>query len=94
MQVHVLVKPGRKKESLGWDGHQLIAGVQAPPVEGAANVRVVEVVASWLGLGKSQATVAKGWTLRHKTLTIEIDPAKFQTAVGALPQVPRQDTLL
>jgi len=79
---------------LGWDGHQLVVGVQAPPVEGAANIRLVEVMANWLGLGKSQIVVVKGWTSRHKTLAIEVDSDVFLAAVNALPRVPRQDTLL
>jgi len=93
MQVHVLVKPGRRRESLGWDGEQLIAAVQAPPVEGAANVRLVEILASWLGLGRSQVAVVKGWTSRHKTLEMGVEPGAFRVAVEGLPRVPRQDQL-
>ena len=93
MQVHAVVKPGHKRESLGWDGVQLIAVVQAPPVEGAANERLVVVLASWLGLSKSQVRVVKGWTSRYKTLEIEVDAAIFQAAIDILPCLPRQDTL-
>ena len=93
MQVHVLVKPGRKRESLGWDGVQLIAAVLAPPVEGAANERLVMVLADWLGLSKSRVAVVKGWTSHHKTLEVGIAPAVFQKAVDLLPRVPRQDQL-
>lgn len=94
MQVHAFVKPGRQRESLGWDGVQLIAVVQAPPVEGAANERLVVVLADWLGLGKSQISVVKGWTSRYKTLEIGVDAATFEDAVSVLPRVPRQDKLL
>lgn len=94
MQVHAFVKPGRKRESLGWDGRQLVADVQAPPVEGAANERLVMMLANWLKLGKRRVEVVKGWTSRNKTLEIEIDPDVFGAAVSALPQVPRQDELL
>jgi hypothetical protein len=94
MQVHSFVKPGRKRESLGWDGVQLIAVVQAPPVEGAANERLVLVLADWLGIGKSQVAVVKGWTSHYKTLDIMVDEVAFQAAVKVLPRLPRQDKLL
>jgi uncharacterized protein (TIGR00251 family) len=93
MQVHALVKPGRKRESLGWDGERLVVVVQAPPVEGAANERLVVVLADWLGLGKSQVAVVKGWTSHHKTLEIGVAGAAFALAVELLPRVPRQDQL-
>ena len=94
MQVHAFVKPGRKRESLGWDGVQLIAVIQAPPVEGAANERLVLVLADWLGIGKSHVAVVKGWTSRYKTLDIMVDEGAFQEAVNVLPRLPRQDKLL
>lgn len=94
MQVHAFVKPARKRESLGWDGVQLVAVVQAPPVEGAANERLVLVLADWLGLSKGQVAVVKGWTSRYKTLEIGIDQVDFDGAVSVLPRVPRQDKLL
>ena len=93
MQVHALVKPGRKRESLGWDGEKLVVVVQAPPVEGAANERLTQVLADWLGLAKSRVAVVKGWTSRHKTLEIRVETAVFQVAVDLLPRVPRQDQL-
>jgi len=79
---------------LGWDGVQLIAVVAAPPVEGAANERLVVVLAGWLGIAKSQISVVKGWTSRYKTLEIGVGEAAFQEAVNSLPRVPRQDKLL
>lgn len=94
MQIHAFVKPGRQQESLGWDGVQLIAVVQAPPVEGAANERLILVLAGWLGVSKSQITVIKGWNSRYKTLEIGVDRVDFDTAVSVLPRVPRQDKLL
>lgn len=94
MQVHAFVKPGRQRESLGWDGVQLVAVVQAPPVEGAANERLILVLAGWLGVGKSQIAVVKGWTSRYKTLEVGVDQVEFDEAVSVLPRVPRQDKLL
>lgn len=79
---------------MGWDGVQLIAVVQAPPVEGAANERLILVLAGWLGVSKSQITVIKGWNSRYKTLEIGVDRVDFDTAVSVLPRVPRQDKLL
>ena len=90
----VFVKPGRKQESLAWDGKALIVGVKAPPVEGAANKRLVEVLAKWLRLGKSQVQLTKGHTSRHKTLEIEVDAGEFEAAVNALPRPPEQQQLL
>ncbi len=93
MQVHALVNPGRKRESLGWDGEKLVVVVKAPPVQGAANERLIEMVAEWLGLAKSRVTVVKGWTSRHKTLEIKAETAVVLAAIELLPSVPRQDRL-
>ncbi len=93
MKIHALVKPGRKRESLGWDGERLIVVVQAPPVEGAANERLVEMLADWLGLSKSRVAVVKGWTSPHKTLEIGAQEMVVRRAAELLPRLPRQEQL-
>lgn len=45
--------------------------VAAPPVEGAANVAVVELVASLLKVAKSRVRVVSGSSSRRKVIEID-----------------------
>ena len=71
-RLHLVVKPRSSKEGFARDGTGvLVLKVNAPPVDGAANGRVVVVVAKALGLSKSQVLLVRGETSRHKELLIE-----------------------
>lgn len=73
----VSVKPKSKKEGLevGPDGGVLVR-VSAPPVEGKANERIVEVLAAALGLPRSGVRLVRGETARHKELELELSGAE------------------
>lgn len=45
--------------------------LHAPPVDGAANAALVELLASVLGVRKSAVTIVSGETSRHKRVRIE-----------------------
>jgi uncharacterized protein (TIGR00251 family) len=66
----VVVKPRSSKEGVEKKGADVVVRVRAPPVEGAANERVVEVVAEFLGVKKSAVRIVRGETAKHKELAI------------------------
>jgi hypothetical protein len=72
-RVHLVVqaKPRSKREGVeaGREGG-VVVRVRAPPVEGAANERVVEVLAELLGVRKSAVAIVRGDTARHKEIAI------------------------
>lgn len=94
MKLMVFVKIGRRHGLLGWDGERLTVGVDAPPVKGAANAKLIEIMSEWLGVSKSMVQVVKGHAARYKTLEVDIAPELFNDLVGDLPRLPRQETLL
>lgn len=60
----------------GWsedaEGRPLLkARVAAPPVEGAANIALVKLIAKALGLPRSAVRIASGETARIKVLEID-----------------------
>ncbi len=67
MKITVQVKPNSKKESveLGADGAYVVR-VNAPPVEGAANERVVELLAKFLKRPKTSIELVGGHRSKRK----------------------------
>lgn len=94
MRVKVFVKIGRRQGLLGWDDERLTVGIDAPPIDGAANTKLIEVLSDWLGVSKTMIQVVKGQTARYKTLEVDIAPALFNDLVDDLPRLPKQGTLL
>ncbi len=71
-RLRVRVQPGAKRDALVEvrDG-VLRLRLQAPPVEGAANKRLVELLAKKLGVRKSAISLIRGHRHREKLLAIE-----------------------
>lgn len=93
MKIKVLVKIGRKQGVLGWDGERVTVGVDAAPIDGAANKKLVEVLSEWLGVSKSQVSVVKGHTARYKTVEASITVEDFNKLVADLPRLLKQGSL-
>jgi hypothetical protein len=85
MTFRVFVKIGRKQGPLDWDGQLVTIGVDSPPVDGAANKQLVEVISDWLGVSKSMVRVTKGHTARYKTVEVELDQIRFDQLLADLP---------
>jgi uncharacterized protein (TIGR00251 family) len=67
----VLVQPRASRKRIGpVQGDRLKIAVTAPPVDGAANKAVVEVVAKALSTAKRNVVVASGVSGRRKTLRV------------------------
>lgn len=87
VRLVVQVKPRSSKEgvSRAADG-TLVVRVRAPPVDGEANARLLEVIAGALGVRKGDVSVVRGASARHKELAITgLDPARARALVDALP---------
>jgi len=94
MKIQVYTKIGRREGLLGWDGDRITVVVDAPPVDGAANKRLLEILGDWTDMNKSNIHIIKGHTSRHKTLDIDIDKKQLNILIADLPRLPKQQKLL
>ncbi|MHB0884273.1 MAG: DUF167 domain-containing protein [Bacillota bacterium] len=67
--VRVQPRSSRSRVEPPRDG-AVVVRVTAPPVEGEANRACLETVAEWLGVRKSQVSLAAGPTSRHKKVLV------------------------
>ncbi len=71
MTFGVKVAPrASRDEVVGVEAGELKVRLAAPPVEGAANAALVSLLAHRLGLAKSQVTLLRGETSRHKIVAV------------------------
>lgn len=72
MKITVQVKPNSRKEGVEDlpDGSYLVR-VNAPPVEGKANERVIELLAEKFGIRKSAFTLRSGPKSKKKVFEID-----------------------
>jgi uncharacterized protein len=69
--IDVLVQPRASRPRIGpVRQDRLVVAVTAPPVDGAANRAVVELVAGALDVARSQVEVVRGESSRRKTLRV------------------------
>lgn len=80
--VH-LIPNARKDEILGVESGALRARVNAPPVEGKANLALIKMLARQLGVRKGDVEIVRGETGRHKTVRVHgITLAKLLEAIS------------
>lgn len=70
IEVKVLPKSGRD-EIRGFVNGILKVRVSAPPIEGKANERLIELISRTMEVPRSNITIIKGRTSRIKTISIE-----------------------
>ena len=74
--IEIDIQPGSKRsEILGyepWRGRLKIA-VRSPPIDGAANVELIELLAKEIGMKKSDVSIAVGQRKRRKTVKLRGD---------------------
>jgi hypothetical protein len=74
VKFHVRVTPNAKQHAvIGWESHPLHGKIlrlriAAPPIDGAANKALIELLAKELRCSKSQLSVDKGGNSREKTI--------------------------
>lgn len=71
MKISITVKPNSKREEVVPEGEGgFLVRVSAPPAEGKANERVVELLARHFGVPKSRVTIVRGASGRRKVVEI------------------------
>ena len=72
-RITVRLQPrASRDEVLGWNEEgALRVRVKAPPVDGAANVALVQLLAKTIGVAKAKITLVSGATARNKIIEIE-----------------------
>jgi hypothetical protein len=69
--LDIAVKPRSSRAGVGpVQGDRLVVSVNAPPVDGKANLAVVQVLAETFGVPRSAVTIVRGETGRKKTVRI------------------------
>lgn len=71
MRINVRVIPRSSKSELAWEQGAIRARLKAPPVDGAANKALIELLAERLAISRSAITIVRGATSRQKTVEIE-----------------------
>ncbi len=66
-RIVVTVKTRAQKEGVTETEAGLVVAVRSMPVKGAANERIVKVLAKYLGVAPSTLTLVKGATGKQKT---------------------------
>jgi len=70
MKIRVVVKPNSKKEKVEEENGGFKVFVNAPPADGRANKRVVEMLAEYLGCSRSRIRLAQGKKGKQKIFEV------------------------
>ncbi|MEW6739271.1 MAG: DUF167 domain-containing protein [Nitrospirota bacterium] len=70
IQVKVIPRSS-KKEIAGVEGNTIKIKLTAPPVEGAANEQLIELLSETLSIKKGNIEIVKGDSSRYKTVKIK-----------------------
>ena len=71
--IHVHAQPGAKRtEVVGLHGDRVKVRLASPPVEGKANVCLIEFLADRLKVKRSQVTITSGLSSRRKTVQVAV----------------------
>jgi uncharacterized protein (TIGR00251 family) len=72
MKLHVKVKPGASKDLIEKESDDLLkVRIQAPPVDGRANVYLIAFLAKQFKVPKSALELTKGTSSPFKTIEVE-----------------------
>lgn len=93
MKLLIKVKIGKRGEIFGWDGDTLHVVVNAAPVDGASNRRLIEIISDWARVNKSKISIVKGLTNRYKTLDIDAEQDYIDELIAKLPRIAKQESL-
>ncbi|KAL4228309.1 hypothetical protein ACF0H5_013740 [Mactra antiquata] len=87
IKIHIIVKPGAKKNSVTDIGSEINIQITAPPVDGQANQELLKYLSKILDVKKTQLNLEKGAKSRNKTIIVndtctEYILQKFQDEIG------------
>ncbi len=77
MRVRVIVRPNSKRDGVTKEGDVLIVSVTDPPRKGKANRKVIELLASYFKVKRSQVSIISGYKSREKVVEVEGLNEKF-----------------
>ena len=85
IRLTVRVKPrASRTRILQANGFELVVALAAPPVDGAANAELIDLLASTLGRPKSALRLVLGQTSKQKVVEVSgLEPAEVQSRIGA-----------
>ena len=83
VELRVLVQPrASRSRVLGEHGGALKVALAAPPVDGAANEALVELLADLLGVPRRQVSLVSGQSSRRKTVQVTgVDAARAEAVI-------------
>lgn len=71
MKIFVKAKPGAQEAKVEkLDDQRYVVSIKEPPVQGRANAAIIEKLADFFGVSKSQVRIVAGWTSREKIVEI------------------------
>ncbi|HLI91706.1 MAG TPA: DUF167 domain-containing protein [Ktedonobacteraceae bacterium] len=70
MRISVRVTPRSSHNSIAWENGSLRAHLTAPPVEGAANAALIDLLSAQLALPRRCITIVGGARSRQKVVEI------------------------
>lgn len=72
MKIFVKLKPGAKADRvIGWLGEMVKIEVKAPPIDGKANLALIDFLAGKTGVLANMIVIKAGWTNRQKLIEIK-----------------------
>jgi len=66
-----IITKASKEEIIDFGGDSFKVKLHAPPIKGQANKRLVELLASYFGVSKSQVDIIKGLKSKHKLVFLK-----------------------
>lgn len=77
---HIKVKPGSFKDEILIDeNNDWTVKIKAKPIDGEANVYLINYLSKQFNINKSAIQIEKGTTNQYKTLSINIDASELET---------------
>ncbi|ANB01956.1 DUF167 family protein [Ectothiorhodospira sp. BSL-9] len=90
--LRLKLQPRASRDKLGEPlGDRLKVHVTAPPVDGAANQRLIRLVSKHCGVARSRVELVSGATSREKTLAVRA-PQRLEAPLDVCGQDHTQDT--
>ncbi len=71
MKIKVKVIPNAKHPSIEQRGDEIVVKVDAPPIKGKANKRLIEILANHFGVKKSKIRILSGEHSREKIIEMQ-----------------------
>jgi uncharacterized protein (TIGR00251 family) len=79
IRIAVKVIPSAKKSAIidlgldNWGRKSLKIKVSQPPEDGKANLMIIEMLAQYFKVKKSNIIIISGWVVAHKIIEIELE---------------------